>query len=157
MINASHPYAACLCLASRRLARVVTQAYDQALAETGLKITQFSVLCALDYTRGKPVPLAAVAQALDMEPSSLTRALTPLVRDGLVTLSHGEDRRRRWGQLTQAGLTRLGAARSCWRRAQDEAASRLGPGELERLVEGLNAARCAFEAESTQTTKGTVQ
>ncbi|QPC42774.1 winged helix-turn-helix transcriptional regulator [Kaustia mangrovi] len=157
MTDASHPYAACLCLASRRLARVVTQVYDQALAETGLKITQFSVLCALDYTRGKAVPLAAVAQALDMEPSSLTRALNPLVRDGLVELSHGEDRRQRWGRLTQAGLTRLEAARSCWRRAQDAAASRLGPGEIGRLIDGLNAARQSFEAEATQTTKGSAQ
>lgn len=149
MTDSSHPYAACLCLASRRLARVVTQAYDQALAETGLKITQFSVLSALDYTRGKPVPLAAVAQALDMEPSSLTRALNPLVRDGLVELSRGNDRRQRWGQLTQAGLTRLDAARSCWRQAQDAAASRLGLGEVERLVDDLNAARQSFEANLT--------
>jgi len=149
-IPAEHPYGTCLCLASRRLARVLTQAYDRALSAEGLKITQFSVMAALDYRQGKPTPLAAVADALDIEPSSLTRALGPLVRDGLVEVSHGEDRRQRFGRLTGAGREKLAAAQARWSKVQQQARACLGADEMQALTEHLNESRRRLqELEST--------
>jgi len=144
-IPAEHPYGTCLCLASRRLARVLTQAYDRALSAEGLKITQFSVMAALDYRQGKPTPLAAVADALDIEPSSLTRALGPLVRDGLVEVSHGEDRRQRFGRLTGAGREKLAAAQARWSKVQQQARACLGTDEMQALTDHLNAARLQIQ------------
>lgn len=159
-IPAEHPYGTCLCLASRRLARVLTQAYDRALSAEGLKITQFSVMAALDYRQGLPTPLAAVADALDIEPSSLTRALGPLVRDGLVEVSHGEDRRQRFGRLTGAGREKLAAAEARWSKVQQQARACLGTDEMQALTEHMNESRRQLqdlESTAMPTTDGDVK
>ena len=136
-----NPYESCLCLASRRLARVLTQAYDHALADEGLKITQFSVMCALGSRENGAVPLSSVADALDLEPSSLTRALGPLVRDGFVQITQGKDKRQRFGALTEHGKQKLKAARVRWADAQKKTIAAIGAPDAEDMIRRLNNAR----------------
>ncbi|MGE0724455.1 MAG: MarR family winged helix-turn-helix transcriptional regulator [Alphaproteobacteria bacterium] len=118
--------ATCLCLAVRRLGRRISQAYESRLAPTGLTITQFTLLAAVDTVGPGGAPLAPIADALDMDPSTLSRTIRPLVRDRLVTLAPGEDRRARLARLTAAGRARLKDAMPHWRAAQRETARMLG-------------------------------
>lgn len=119
----------CTCLRVRRLARRVTQFYDRVLAPSGMRVTQFSLLAAL--ARSAPeqggIAVGPLAAVLDMDRTTLTRNLKPLIDAGLVTLAPGEtDARRREARLTPTGRRRYEQAKKLWRRAQDEMNRTLG-------------------------------
>jgi DNA-binding MarR family transcriptional regulator len=107
----------CNCLAIRQAARHVTQFYDQLLAPSGLRATQFAILGHL--RRGGPMTINTLAAALVMDRTTLGRNLLPLERDGLVEIGPGQtDRRQREVRLSAAGTARLKAARQGWAKAQ---------------------------------------
>ena len=107
----------CHCLAVRQAGRWISQLYDQHLAECGLRATQYAILAQLD--RLGPVSIAALADAMVMDRTTITRNITPLARDGLVQIAAGPgDRRRKCVALTAHGRQTLAAARPLWRRAQ---------------------------------------
>jgi DNA-binding MarR family transcriptional regulator len=115
----------CTCLRLRKATRQVTQIYDQHLAEFGLTVTQFSLLGHLRSIPG--VSIGALADILVMDPTSLTRALRPLERQGLVDLrSDPKDRRSRCLHITQSGHKTYERARPGWERAQEQLAQALG-------------------------------
>jgi DNA-binding transcriptional ArsR family regulator len=74
----------CNCLAVRQAARHVTQFYDQVLAPSGLRTTQFSILAKLK--RLAPMTINALAADLVMDRTTLGRNILPLERDGLISL-----------------------------------------------------------------------
>lgn len=121
-----NPLNDCLNLASRRLARVSAKVYDQAMADTGLKITQFSVLTAIGHAQSRNLHLRDIADAIDMDQSSLTRAVSVFVRDGLVALNVGKDRRQKSAHLTESGKALLERATVAWKQAQTELNDLLG-------------------------------
>jgi DNA-binding MarR family transcriptional regulator len=107
----------CNCLALRQAARHVTQFYDQYLAPTGLRTTQYSILAKLHY-RG-PMTINELASELVMDRTTLGRNILPLGRDGLITIvKGGSDRRRKELHLTPGGAERMYAAREHWTAAQ---------------------------------------
>ena len=107
----------CNCLALRQAARYVTQFYDQFLAPTGLRATQFSILAKLK--RIGPLTINALAADLVMDRTTLGRNVRPLQRDGLVAIVQGRtDRRSKELHLTQAGAARLRPALKAWTEAQ---------------------------------------
>jgi DNA-binding MarR family transcriptional regulator len=107
----------CNCLAIRQAARHVTQFYDQVLAPSGLRATQFAILGRL--SRSGPMTINELAAALVMDRTTLGRNLLPLERDGMIEIGPGaSDRRRREARLTAAGTARLRAARQGWTEAQ---------------------------------------
>jgi DNA-binding MarR family transcriptional regulator len=69
-----------------------------------------------------------------MDRTTLTRALAPLVRDGLVKMVTGDDRRTRIISLTPHGQSTLDAARPIWRSAQEQVARDTGPDRIEHLL-----------------------
>lgn len=116
----------CTCFAIRRAARLVSQGYDRALASTGLRTTQFSLLSALD--RHGPHNPADLAEALLMDRTTMSRAVRPLERDGLVAVQPDpEDGRGRILAITPTGRAKLEEARPLW--AQAEARQREAYGE----------------------------
>ena len=107
----------CNCLALRQAARHVTQFYDQFLADTGLRTTQFSILAKL--RRLGPLSINALAKEMVMDRTTLGRNILPLERERLITIVRGRsDRRSKELQLTEAGLARLRKALKGWSRAQ---------------------------------------
>lgn len=107
----------CHCLVVRQAGRWMTQFYDQHMAASGLSTSQFAMLSALD--RMGPSAIAALADAMVMDRTTLTRNITPLERDGFVRIAAAqEDRRRRLVSLTASGREALARARPHWRRAQ---------------------------------------
>ena len=123
--------AGCICFAVRRAARAITQHYDRALRPTGLRATQFTLLTVLALAG--PLPVSRAAGRLGMERTTLTRNLRPLVRQGLVTLGDGDDRRIRTLTLTAKGRRAAVAALLHWREAQRVAASDVSQAALASL------------------------
>ncbi len=127
----------CTCFRLRRLTRRVTAVYNRALAPTGLRVTQYSVLAGL---RGSaPVPLSLLAERLDLDRTTLTRNLKPLIEAGWVQVDqHAHDARVRLVTLTPGGEAHLQAARTHWKRAQQEVSATIGENQLATLHELLD-------------------
>src|SRR5580692_5219063 len=82
----------CLCLHVQRAARVLARRFDEVLRPFQLTNGQFSLLMSLN--RPEPPPMAAVASLLAMDRTTLTAALKPLERRGLVRVQKGQSDRR---------------------------------------------------------------
>jgi DNA-binding MarR family transcriptional regulator len=103
----------CLCLHVQRAARALARRFDEALRPLGLTNGQFSLLMSLN--RPEPPSLKPVAELLAMDRTTLTAALKPLERRGLVSIAADpRDRRSRRLSLTPAGLELLAAAVPIW-------------------------------------------
>jgi DNA-binding MarR family transcriptional regulator len=114
----------CACHKVRMAARSVTRAYDEALRPTGLRATQLALLVAVAI--GEAASIAALAQALGMDRSTLTRNLGPLQGDGLVAIGREGWRRSRSLEITRKGRERLKDALPLWQKAQASLKARLG-------------------------------
>lgn len=115
----------CTCLAVRQAARHITQFYEQHLASTGLRATQFSILSKLK--RLGPMTINALASELVMDRTTLGRNILPLERDGLIRIAQGHsDRRSKELILTEAGRERLHEAGANWSKAQQRFATIFG-------------------------------
>jgi DNA-binding MarR family transcriptional regulator len=130
----------CLCLHVQRAARALARLFDEALRPVGLTSGQFSLLNAIN--RPEPPPLGPVAQLLAMDRTTLTAALKPLERDGLVTVTiDPKDRRNRLLGLTDEGHRVLAAAMPIWREthaAVEAELPELEPGTLRSALKSLS-------------------
>ena len=109
---------------ARKEARRLTAHYEACFKPLGLTAGQFSTLVALDQKQA--FQLSELADALGMNPSTLSRNIKPLERRGLVTRVVGEDSRSRQLSLSDTGRARLAKALPLWAEAQ-AAAVRSGP------------------------------
>ena len=105
--------------------RRVAQRYDAEVGQVGLKGTQYSLLSyVIKLGPIRPVDLAA---GMNIDASTLSRNLRPLVAAGWVTLEPGEDARSRLVQATEAGRGKRVEAQRRWRIAQEGINATLGP------------------------------
>jgi DNA-binding MarR family transcriptional regulator len=103
----------------RQAARQLTQLYDDALAGTGLRITQYSVLARL--SKIEPATMQELADDLVLDRTTLSHNLKPLQREGLVSVGAAEgDQRVRHLQVTKAGKAALRSAEKAWQGAQQK-------------------------------------
>jgi DNA-binding MarR family transcriptional regulator len=122
----------CNCLAVRQAARHITQFYDQFLAPSGLRTTQFSILAKLK--RLGPMTINALAEDLVMDRTTLGRNILPLEREGLIDIVPGKrDRRSKEVQLSEAGADRFRAALKGWAEAQSQFETAFGPKRTKEL------------------------
>jgi DNA-binding MarR family transcriptional regulator len=134
----------CLCLHVQRAARALARRFDEALRSLGLTNGQFSLLISLN--RPQPPPMAAVASLLAMDRTTLTAALKPLERRGLVTVATDPaDRRSRLMALTPKGKKLLARAVPIWERTHQEIEGLLPDGDPNRLRSNLRALSVAGE------------
>jgi DNA-binding MarR family transcriptional regulator len=127
----------CLCLHVQRAARMVARRFDEALRPLGLTHGQFSLLTSLN--RPQPARIGSVANLLAMDRTTLTAALKPLQRRGLVTVRvDPEDRRSRILELTRPGRSVLAAAVPVWTRTHAQVERQLADLEPNLLRQGLN-------------------
>lgn len=113
----------------RQLMRSVGQVYDAHLNETGLRITQYSLLS--HVLAAGPVRPSDLARRMRMDASTLTRNLKPLIDAGWVRMGQGEDQRSRLVHITDAGQAKREEAKQSWKTAQNELNARVG---LERVA-----------------------
>ena len=104
----------CLCLHIQRAARALARRFDDAFRPLGLTNGQFSLLMSLN--RPAPPGMAAVAMLLAMDRTTLTAALKPLQRRGLLNITvDPADRRGRLMKLTPKGRRLLARAVPVWK------------------------------------------
>lgn len=128
----------CLCLHVQRAARTLGRRFDEAFRPVGLTNGQFSLLVSLN--RPEPPPMGPVANLLAMDRTTLTAALKPLQRRGLVRIATDRnDRRSRILILTAKGRELLARAAPIWQRTHAEVARNLAGVKLDELRSGLMA------------------
>ncbi len=123
----------CACQNLRRLTRVVTRIYDQELRKTGLEITQFGLLTALDKLGEANQKRLSAGFAMDS--TTLTRTLGLLLKQGWVRARRGRDRRERLFSLTRDGKQQLAAAQPHWERAERGLRKQLGEAGWKNMKE----------------------
>ncbi|MGA2538863.1 MAG: MarR family transcriptional regulator [Terracidiphilus sp.] len=128
----------CLCLHAQRAARALGRRFDEALRPFGLTNGQFSLLMSLN--RPEPPPMGPVASLLAMDRTTLTAALKPLERRGLVKISQDPaDRRSRLLTLSDSGRTLLARAVPVWEKTHRLIEQLIPDGDPEALRRGLRA------------------
>jgi DNA-binding MarR family transcriptional regulator len=128
----------CLCLHIQRAGRALARRFDEVLRPVGLTNQQFSLLMALN--RPEPPPMRPVAKLLAMDRTTLTAALKPLERRGLVRIaSSAADRRTRLLALTKVGEEVLAAAVPIWRETHAAIESQLDSFAPDALRAALTA------------------
>lgn len=128
----------CLCLHLQRAARTLARRFDEELRPFGLTNGQFSLLMSLN--RPEPPGMASVSSLLGMDRTTLTAALKPLERRGLVKVARdSSDRRGRRLSLTPEGKTLLASAVPVWEHTHREVEAQLKDVDVDpdRLRNGL--------------------
>lgn len=127
-----------MCLHAQRAARNLARVFDGALRPLNLTNGQFSLLMSLN--RPDPATMKSVATLLAMDRTTLTAALKPLERRGLVTISQdASDKRNRLLRLTAQGKQLLARAFPVWQQTHDEVERRLAQMKPDVLRDALNA------------------
>jgi DNA-binding MarR family transcriptional regulator len=112
----------CLCASFRRASRALTQVYDDALRPLGLRVTQFTILQALERT--SEISQGELGNLLAMDSTTLTRTLR--LMQGWIKERPGRDRRERWLRLSTAGQKQLAEATVPWEALQTRLRNRFG-------------------------------
>ncbi|MDP3821863.1 MAG: MarR family winged helix-turn-helix transcriptional regulator [Burkholderiales bacterium] len=126
----------CTSLKLRQLSRRVSQHYDRIVGATGLKTSQYSLLS--HVVKLGPVRPGELAGHMEMDASTLTRNLQPLVAQGWVEIGPGDDGRSRFVTVTEAGRDKRAEAQREWKRAQFALNERLGVATVAQLHELLD-------------------
>jgi DNA-binding MarR family transcriptional regulator len=108
----------CYCTQFRRSANALTHIYDNALRPTGLKITQHSLLRALDRLQAATYNEIAAEVALDK--TTISRNIKVLIDAGWVVTSPDEDARYKVAKLSPSGIRMLRDAQPYWHEAQKQ-------------------------------------
>ncbi len=115
----------------RQLTRRVSQHFDHIVGSAGLKTTQYSLLSHI--AKLGPVRPGELAAAMEMDASTLTRNLQPLLEQGWVEVGPGDDGRSRLVRVTEAGRVKRAEAQRDWKRAQLAFNEQMGDARVVRL------------------------
>lgn len=119
----------------RRFARRITSFYEQRLE--GMKLSQYSILAHLS---DEPQSLRQLSRRLEMDRTTLTRNLKPLLANGWAAEITGDDARQRLLVLTTAGKRTRSRARESWKSAQGALERELGADFVAKLHTQLDTA-----------------
>ena len=115
----------CLMFRVRALSRTLTALYEEELRPLGLKASQMNVMTAIAVSG--EARLSTLANAIALEPSSLSRVVDVMRRNGWVEImADPDDDRARLVRLTGAGNALYAEAIPLWRKAQTRARKLLG-------------------------------
>jgi len=114
----------CTNLKLRQLNRMVTRHYDSHVAAAGLKNTQYSLLS--HVVKLGPIRPSDLARRMQMDASTLTRNMQPLVAQGWLNVGAGDDARSRLVEVTEAGRTKRAEGQLAWKQAQLALNHRIG-------------------------------
>jgi DNA-binding MarR family transcriptional regulator len=132
----------CTCANLRRADRVVTRYYDAMLRPSGLNVTQFTLLQALN--EASEISQKQLAGLLEIDSTTLTRTLAPLRLKGWLRSETGADRRELRLSLTAAGKREYKRALPNWRSAQKGLEQALGKETWNHLIDAAVSAAGAM-------------
>ena len=133
----------CTNLKLRQLTRLVTRHYDHYTAAAGLKTTQYSLLSHVEKLG--PIRPGDLARSMQMDASTLTRNMQPLVAQGWLRIGAGEDARSRLVEITDAGRAKRVEGQRAWKLAQLALHERLGVERVAALHELLDDGIACFD------------
>lgn len=128
----------CLLTRTRRLSRLVTNTYDQALRPFGVNAPQFSLLVLI--SKFGPASRAEIGRVNYQDRSTLTRNLALLLAEGWVRETPTEGGRSRPIEISPKGQQLLTSAAPAWRTAQSEVRRLIGEdaaSEILRVVDAI--------------------
>lgn len=108
---------------------MVTRHYDHYMSEVGLKNTQFALLSHI--VKLGPIRPSDLAKRMQMDASTLTRNLQPMVAQGWLKVGAGKDARSRLVEASPAGQVIRAQGQIAWKAAQLALNERLG---IERVL-----------------------
>ena len=126
----------CVCFNLRKSARAITQVYDGMFRSIGLRVSQLSILNALNMIGSLTVLELAEATATDR--TTIARNIKPLVRDGYIRVQTGLDRRSKEIVVTDKGKTIAQKAMSIWEKYNDKITKKMGKTRIEKLCKDLS-------------------
>ena len=127
---------------ARSLSRKISQFYDDMLAPSGLRGTQFNVLVQARRHQAQPLTVTRLAELLNTDRTTLTRNLQTLQAQGLVDVVAGPDARSRCVVVTEAGQQAFRQGLQYWRKAQQQVRAMCGEdvvAQLEQVVDTMLA------------------
>lgn len=134
-INEKKP-SPCNCLNIRRASQAVTEVYDEFLAPSNLKISQFSLLKHISQL--EPVNVSDLALIIRLDRTTLVRNLKPLEANGLVEDISLEGTRNRQLKLTSKGVETYKYAEELWLKAQNYLEDYLGKDNIDTFTNLLS-------------------
>lgn len=122
---------ACTNLKLRQLNRMVTRHYDAFISASGLKSTQYALLS--HVARLAPIRPVDLAKRMQMDASTLTRNMQPMIAQGWLNITAGNDARSRLVETTAAGRAKHTQAQLAWKTAQASLNQQLGAARVAAL------------------------
>ena len=119
----------------RKLNRMVSAIYDGALANAGLKTSQFSVL--ISVANRKQARPAELIKHLQLDESTLSRNVERMCARGWLRLVQDADRRSHLIEVTDKGHALIRKCLPAWQKAQAEVSRRLGTSTITELRSAL--------------------
>lgn len=134
----------CLAFRVRRVSRVLTRLYDEALRPLGIQATQLTLLNATvlcdQASEAGGAAMSDLAEVLAMDLTTLSRNLRPLEKSRLIAISQlPADRRVRVARVTRSGQRLIENALPLWRHAHARVVDALGDREAADLKEAFDA------------------
>jgi DNA-binding MarR family transcriptional regulator len=126
----------CLCFHLRKAARVVTQLYDEQFRKTGYRVTQMTILMAVEKL--SPVNVQQLAKAVVTDRTTLSRNLKPLLRDGMIQFCSCDDQRQRQVAITPRGKALIQQADPIWKKVQKTLHEKIGQQCIEDVISTLS-------------------
>lgn len=124
-----------------RAEQILISRLNELLRPWKLTFPRYEGLMLLYYSRNGALPLGKMGARLQVHPTSVTNIVDGLERLGLVERTrHESDRRTTLAQITRTGREAATAATAALNESRF-GTSPLGPAELQRLVELLQALR----------------
>jgi DNA-binding MarR family transcriptional regulator len=144
----------CYCATLRQAARAATAFYEEVLADTPIRATQFTILQVLKTA--PDLQTTEVGKLIGIDQTTATRTLALMKKSKFVRDSTGADRRERRWRLTPLGETTFRNIQPKWEWAQAMVERRLGRAEAIALKKYAFRAACEFSAadQSVQKRRG---
>jgi DNA-binding MarR family transcriptional regulator len=137
----------CYCATLRQAARAATALYEEALSESGIRSTQFTILQALKTA--PDLQTTEVGQLLGIDQTTATRTLALMSKSKLIGDFMGADRRKRRWRLTPLGEAAYRKLLPKWESAQAMVERRLGRAEAIALKKHAFHAANVFQRAET--------
>jgi DNA-binding MarR family transcriptional regulator len=134
-LDAAEILAVCGSFNLRKASRVLTQMFDEALQPTGLRSTQLTILLVL--ARYGETAMSRLSRELVLSPSTLSRNLRPLERQGLIRIA-GSAARGKQVMLTDEGRDAIIRSAPYWQEVQGRFTQQVGTDSWRDMTGRLN-------------------
>lgn len=122
----------CVAVRVRLLNRVITNIYDSALKDLGIKLSQLNILVVI-YLADE-VGYDDISKRLIMEKSTVSRNIDRMVKKGLLEVFYASGSNKKMFRVAPYGVELLENVYGKWKVAQDKALGLLGKDFSEQLI-----------------------